>query len=249
MPSLTGSPEFNIDAYLDQRAANPSFTMVEIGHAEFPLPYQQPFEFEGDRRYFGFESWLRDPLGSRLEDLAELHYQHGAGKNITYMYLDPGGVAIKKRPWRSPEYEGSYDPTTPLPAGIADEVVLANVFSDPHVAFNLDRTTKLLSEVSRLAKVIGGEVVLREIGTPQYLTLLSEQILAEAGLQIDARVEPSDEAWGKLEPVYEGERDKENPRTPQPGSFYLFLSKIQPREPFMSDLGSLGLGQTGIDLP
>ena len=103
MPGLI-SPEktgFEVGRYLESRAENPDFVMVEIGHGANPVASRQPFEFTGGRAYIGIEGWLRYPESSFKE---QTDYTDRKGKNIFFISQDLG-VEVHREGY---EEEGGY---------------------------------------------------------------------------------------------------------------------------------------------
>lgn len=218
-----GLDNFNVDTYLDSRANNPSFVMVEIGHAGLPVAYQQAPGFTGQRAYIGIEAWLRDLWGRQQDRKIDQHRTLGQGQNIFYIAQSLGGIVNYddenlKNSW----YDGEYDPVTLLPEAAADEVFISNVFCDPHVAYSPDATSKLLAEAARLVDP-NGLIVLRETTTPNKAVCFTNRLIDTTGLKTEGLVRSSDtEIWEKLETFYKAEPAKMEPKL---GSYYLFLSK------------------------
>ncbi len=216
---------FSVEAYLLERAKNSRFTMAEIGHDSLPVAYQQPFEFRGQRAYFGIEVWLRDPIGSKHERIKELRETVENGQNVIYLDHNPGGIVERDgyaeeggHSW----YVGEYDAQSILPDTVVKEVFVSNVFSDKHVACSQERTAALLKEAVRILQE-DGVIILRETISPENMMYLTEELIQEMGLQVEEVVEPDDqERWQMLETIYKAEPANV---APQPGSCYLFLSK------------------------
>jgi len=212
---------FDVLNYLAERLARPSFIMVELGHGGQPVAYQQG-TFMGQRAFIGIEAWLRDAgheERTRLQALQAAHpEQHTA--YIEQRLADDNDPTSPHRPLR--KYGGTYDPTTILPDGAADEVFLANVFGDPHVADSDERTQHLLDEVSRLSAV-NGVVVIRETRTPlNAIGGLTAVMLGRSGLQKAGSITPADGLWKELESLYDG--NKPRLETAE-DDFYYFLTK------------------------
>jgi hypothetical protein len=227
MSEVAPVSHFDAQAHLAARAANPSFTMVEMGHDWLPVAEHQPTAFTGQRVYIGIEAWLRDPYGAKRSGLVEKTADIRASQNVFFMAQDLGGEVCRDSDETPSWYSGEYDTQTVLPDGIADEVFMSNVFCDPHIAHYGDRTERLLTEVARLT-ADGGKIVLRETITPQYVRLLSSPrnpLVRQLGLQVEARVAPNEEeAWGQLEEVYEADRSCAF-LEPRLDSYYLLLQK------------------------
>lgn len=219
---LQAEAGFEVKDYMQQRAENPSLVMVEIGHANLPVAYQQPFSFTEQRAYIGIEAWLR---GGKT-GLAKMKRDNPAGQNIFYISQDTGGKATVN-PYVPAEYEGPFDTQTRLPDKAADEVFASNVFTDPLVGEDEERSSKLLAEVSRIIDD-DGVIVLKETATPEHSTYIrNEEFLALFGLQVAAVAKRDrwwrNSLWRKLEYAYKHPRDLgENDYTK---SFYLFLTK------------------------
>lgn len=229
----TGSPplagrDFDLETYLDWRAQDPAFVMVEFGHGDYPVAYDQPGGFTGQRAYIGLEAWLRHPLGpiqlSLIEELQDKHQ----GQNIIYLDQSLGkhGESNRQtvgRPSKTSDREtfiGPYDPVTILPDGAADELFLSNVFGDGHVAHSIQRSRLLLAEVSRLTAE-NGLVVIREGFTPDKARpRLSAKMIEQAGLQKVTRYTPRSKMWDQLEELYGA-----SSRYDKKKSFYQFLTK------------------------
>lgn len=218
-----GLDNFNVDTYLDSRANNPSFVMVEIGHAGLSVAYQQTPGFTGQRAYFGVEAWLRDEWGRQRERQEEQHKALGDGQNIFYIAQELGGVACyDEEDPRYSWYDGEYNPKTSLPDSIADEVFISNVFCDPHVAYSPDATSKLLAEAVCLVDP-NGLIVLRETITPGKVGFLTNSLVHTTNLKVEGVARPTNYGiWDKLEEAYNAEPRK---HAPSLGSYYLFLSK------------------------
>ncbi len=220
-----GVPTFSIEAYLAERAKDSTFTMAEIGHDSLPVAYQQPFEFRGQRVYFGIEIWLRDPVGAKHKRIKKLRETVENGQNVFYLDHNPGGTI--ERDGYAEEggdswYVGKYDAQSILPDESVKEVFISNVAGDKHIGYSKERTAALLKEAARIIEK-GGVIIIRETITPQNSSYLTEELIREMGLQIEEAVEPDDiERWQMLEKVYKAEPANV---APEPGSYYLFLSK------------------------
>lgn len=217
-PSTNSSPDFSVDKYLKTRAENPDFVMVEIGHGNFPVAFQQG-GFTGDRAYIGVEAWLRDLCGKK-NYVESLRQQRGE-QNIFFIDHDTIGTTD----WSCDpdggflEYTGSYSAETILPPGTANEVFLSNVFGDPHVAFS-GGSEALVKETSRLAK-LGGFVIIRETITPHFLQLSVDQV-ENSGLEVTKIVTQEDEhEWQALQELYVSDPHSLSRRKNQ----YIFLQK------------------------
>ncbi len=57
-----------LDDYLEQRARDPSFVMVELGHGRYPMVGQQPHDFTGQQAYIGIETGMRDDSSDEYWD-------------------------------------------------------------------------------------------------------------------------------------------------------------------------------------
>ncbi|HIA91892.1 TPA: hypothetical protein EYO12_02105 [Candidatus Saccharibacteria bacterium] len=191
---IIGSPErFFVDPY----------TVVEIGHGEHPIWINNPSFYETTAKYIGVESWLRctKEIGDLLVKEA---LQHPAAK-VGFQKIN-ASLEV-------------YDPTTELPSGLAHEVVLSNVFTDPQIADNSEHTQRLLQEVSRLLDPDTGIVVLRETLTPEIMNIDEFSLFADkAGLEVAGIEKNGGEFWLELERLYcaSGYGGKRN-------SFYMFL--------------------------
>lgn len=211
----------NIGHYLEQRRADPDFVMIEFGHDLIPVAFQQPFEFNGRRAYIGIETWLREPL--KDEAISNL-YSSRLDQNIFFIAHDLGGRVKWDDQKEGSWYEGQYATATVLPDLAAKEVFASNVFGDPHIADYPDRTSALLHELARLVS-LQGQIVLRETVSPEKVRYLDEHLWQTVGLALDRVATPEDiQLWRALEDVFDGERRGE--LCPEPGSYYMFLSKI-----------------------
>lgn len=214
---------FGISSYLAERAQNPSFVTVEIGHGQFPIAMRQEDFYSGDRAYFGIEADLRDKNGQARKDVEAFERQTAA--NVTFLPHDLGGRVERFKPdgERSmPWYVGDYRAKIDLADGIADEVFLGNVFGDNLVA-DLDRNTaNLLQEVARLTKDTG-RVILRETITPINLSYLGGRASRAAGLRVDGRIDFGTDDWVVLEALYGNDRPIDEAY--QPEAYYALLSK------------------------
>lgn len=199
------NPEFDVSGYLQDRAEADPFLMVEVGHGSYPVAYQQP-QLTGDRRYIGAETWMvrrRDGLQGILAHAVTPRSVRN-GTNITFV-SDP------------------INPLAELEAGIADEVVISNVFGDPLFARLGLGTAQLLSEAARLINY-NGVIVVRETITPNK-SRVAETTVAQAGLKILEKVYDivaRQRTWKALEEVYDGKAKKVQPEL---GSVYHFLGK------------------------
>lgn len=208
-----------VPKYLQSRASNSSFTMVEFGYGHCPVVKLQPHEFQGDQVYIGIEAGMRTKSAA---DIAIAMRQLHAHKNAFFMVHDIGQGEVYRPDLRSDdeEYKGDYKAETVLPGNIADEVFASNVFCDPLIARSWLRTTNLLAEMSRVM-ASSGVAVLRETITPWEVDAIGPYSLERAGLTMLDRITPEQQAWGDLEQVYGSEY-----RSPAfPESYYLFLGK------------------------
>lgn len=213
------APKFEVLDFLDSRASNDSFTMVELGHGNYPVVDLQPHSFTGQQCYIGIEAGMRgqgkELAGKRAEELF-------AGKNAFFIqhYIGEGKVTQQEIHSNDQNYDGEYRTETVLPAGIANEIVASNVFCDPLIALSWSRTVCLLQEVSRLLDRTG-TAVLRETITPGMVDAIGDVSLKKAGLRQLARVtRMTGNTWQALENVYGVEQ--------LPGrwdGYYLFLGK------------------------
>lgn len=217
---------FEIEPYLGQRAGNPSFVMVEIGHGFYPLVDQQA-DLQGQRAYIGIEAGMRSVGGwqateARSDDMRRQY----ADRNAFFLTHDLGqGEVIEDFVTGDMQYRGEFKPETILPDGAADEIVASNVFCDPLIAYNFRYTTELLAEMARLISPMG-TIVLRETITPWKVKFIEEFTARVMGLEILRKVSPSDqETWAKLEEVFGTHKDVEDFKT-YDSSYYLFLKKL-----------------------
>lgn len=211
----------DINDYLAKRDADQHFFMVEFGHDAIPVAYQQPVPFYGDRVYLGVETWMRNPANNKPAMVRKTHEQYANNQNIFYttialdgsVYRDDSGVS-----W----FDGTYNPETALPDGVASEVFLSNVLCDPQIAFNREFSHSLLSEVARITQE-SGMVVLRETITPHSVRHIDDELLSSVGLVVDAIIRPHDSEWQRLEQVYKGEPSSMPAKS---DSYYMFLKKL-----------------------
>jgi hypothetical protein len=214
--------QFELDTYLQERAENPSFVMVELGHGLYTLVDQQPHSFTGQQAYIGIETGLR----GWDESLARDAMQARIHLNAFFLVQDIGSGERFFNPTSANEwYEGEYNAETILPAGAADEVVASNVFCDPMIGNSRRYTGALLDEMGRLVTDTG-KVILRETLTPEYIRHIDEATLAHAGLRTTQRITalPDSDAWEKLELLY-GTRSGLEDYRPDAQSHYLILEK------------------------
>lgn len=211
-----------VDDYLEKRANNPGFVMVEFGHDSLPVAYHQGFEFAGKKAYIGVEGWLRDPIGIKKQGLARLRADLQNDQNTFFTNLDTGGVVNRDDP-KDAWYDGQYNTVSLLPDGAADEVFASNVFCDPLIAYDKTKISSLLGELRRTA---GNDatVILRETLTPRNTEYrFNDELFMSAGLAVTNRVTPDiAEDWEKLERVYKAD-PTDTILPPNPSSFYLFL--------------------------
>ena len=199
------NPEFDVSGYLQDRAEADPFLMVEVGHGSYPVAYQQP-QLTGDRRYIGAETWMvrrRDGLQGILAHAVTPRSVRN-GTNITFV-SDP------------------INPLAELEAGIADEVVISNVFGDPLFEKSGIGTPQLLAEASRILKDTG-IVVIRETRTPNK-SRLAQAAIEAAGLKTLEKVHDivsQQRIWRALEELFDGRPDVVQPA---PSSLYRFLGK------------------------
>ena len=222
-PEVNGQ-EFNLGAYLEQRNQSHNFVMVEFGHGLRPAAFRQSVEFTDQRVYIGIEPWLRNSRSNGERRLYHLQAENSE-QSISFIDqdLDKGGTRTQRRLSRVGRvlgFVGLYDPSTILPDGAADEILLSNVFGDPQVAGSKKRTKRLLDEVGRLTAE-QGMVVIRETITPLNAQhSLTKIALQNAGLKAAKCYSPTDEKWESLEAVYgAGKRYWHSDR------FYQFLIK------------------------
>lgn len=203
LPPISGE-SFDVDSYVRRRVEQEQFTLVEIGPRATPVCTKQPFTFRDGRCYIGIEANLRDPCGVARSLVNELLKAH-KDENIFYINHDLGGGS--QRDIDDPDGEsyfvGEYDATTILPEGCADEVVISNVFCDPHIAFSPERQDALLREAGRLV-ADAGVVVIRDTITPRY-TALSRLSYETTGLAPVGTVDYRSDEWRSLESLYDGE--------------------------------------------
>lgn len=229
-------PPFDTLAYLQERAKKDTFVMVEFGHDSLPVAYHQSRPFTGNRAYIGYEAWMRDYEGEKKSRLLERHSQYdGDSTNIHFQTLALGGMVrtLADENEESVErwFEGEYNPATPLPDESVEEVLLGNVFGDPHISYAQSRTNALLSEATRILNN-DGLIVIRETITPhnsrtskedlarwpRMKTSLESSIEAH-GLDVLGYTTPQDKEWQALENEFMSERYYNK------GAYYLFLSK------------------------
>ena len=208
---------FKLDAWLEERTQQTDYVLVELGHSKYPVAARQDFV---DRRlYVGVEAWYyRSPqVDERMTSLS-----------VRSEKLEQNIVFIDNPTGRTSYVGETYDPETVLPAGIADEVFLGNVFGDPIIAFQTGRTDALLSEARRLMGE-AGRILIRETYTPHYTAV--EDHAADVGLEAIGHVSPYDnpEAWNRLEALYAPLSciDHLAGRPEHRGSFYLLLAEQQ----------------------
>lgn len=207
---------FSVGEYLKSRTENPDFVMVEIGHDNFPVAFQQG-GFTKKRAYIGVEAWLRDLCGKR--DYVESLRQNRGKQNIFFIDHNTEGLIYRDRKTGESGYFGDYSAETCLPPEVANEVLLNNVFGDPHVAFSKG-TEALIKETARLTK-LGGYVIIRETITPHFLQLSVDQI-ENSGLEIAKIVTQDNEHdWQSLQELYVADPHALSRYKNQ----YIFLSK------------------------
>ncbi|HEY5152773.1 MAG TPA: hypothetical protein VII55_02255 [Candidatus Saccharimonadales bacterium] len=224
---------FDAANYLTHSVARTNFILVEIGHDELPIAYRQA-TFTGQRAAVEFDAWLRDPDYKKRRHLDELEAQYALRaqdpkdpyqkQNIAFVeqILAPeNDPSSTHRPLK--RYGGTYDPTTILPDGAADEVFLGNVFGDPHIAHSDGRTRSLLDEANRLMAADGVVVIRETIDPLNAVGGLTDAMLERSGLQTAAHLTPQSCEWRQLEPLYDG---GETEPCPGPEAFYQFLTKI-----------------------
>lgn len=206
MASAEIKPTYNFSDHLRRRSLLPSFIMVEIGHDSLPVALQQPRPFTGTSAYIGIETWLRDPTGTKQGALAKRVLNACTTEdNIFFIKQDAGGKVIRDTDGhRTSYYHGSYEPTTPLPPGSADEVFVSNVFGDPLIAYATESSGLLIKEIARITRP-SGVVVIRETITPRNTWRLTPENLITHGLEPIANVTPDHDDWPSFELVYNGE--------------------------------------------
>jgi hypothetical protein len=194
------------------------------------VAYQQPTIFEGERYYIGIEAWLRDPANRVKKRIQALQAEH-PNNNITFIDQALGAPGESNRQERRDTgtkevFDGPYDPTTILPDGVADQIVLGNMVGDRHIAHSTRRAGLLLGEVSRLIAE-DGVMVIRETESPRRAHRhLKRRSLRRVGLQtIGTRITPGDkEMWERLEARYRASK-----RFDKGLSYYQFLAKTVAR--------------------
>jgi hypothetical protein len=185
-----GGGQFDVDSYLQERAARTDFVMVEIGHGAKPAAYADPEDFNGGRTYIGIEAWRRDQMHLR-RDMIDRTYLRHAGWNI--FFID-----------RSQARESDRESTSAiLPDGSADELLVANVLGDPDVCGDTQSLRRMIKEFRRLLAP-DGRLVLRETVTPPMWIVLKD-FLRESDLETEAVIHmDTPECWAQLESVYGG---------------------------------------------
>ncbi|MES2631137.1 MAG: hypothetical protein V4611_04210 [Patescibacteria group bacterium] len=214
-------PSLDVIDYLTQRAEMDSFLMVEFGHDAHPVAHQQSRPFTGDRAYIGFEAWLRDPEGKKKDAIQKTSEVYSdSNHNIHFQTLALGGIvrSITEDGEQQKWYEGLYDPTTALPDGTAEEVLLGNVLSDPYLVYSHERTGAMIDEAVRIL-ADSGVIVIRETIRPDRVGAAFEASIAARDLKVLARVTPEDEQWEALESQFVADPYY------APDSYYLLLSK------------------------
>jgi hypothetical protein len=219
---------FDLDTFLLQRAQNPNFILIEIGHGGKPTAEHQIFT--GKRAFIGVESWQRrhpafDKLWSKkLSDLRKRE-----GENIIFIDHDTGFKSVNN--YENAAFginNGRYEEgmvETILPNSAADEVFLSNVFGDRQVASG-DNTTLLLKEIFRLVDN-EGKVVIRESLTPErsLISIMNEEDLQRLGFKTEAKYcgDTDPVEWNKLESVFKSGQSSLGIST---DCYYLILSKL-----------------------
>lgn len=221
MTNSTSERTFDVEAHLKQRAENESLVMVELGHGNYPVFKQQPFEFTGQRAYIGIEAGMRS--GRRRAEIRAKAWRRQNAGTSAFFVVQSIGKGKPKGDFRNhtERWLGNYDPRTILPDDAADELFLSNVFCDPFVAHSVTNTGRLSAETSRLLAP-EGTMVLRETATPDYVQFL-EQALPKLGLSVLGQVHSSNAVtWAKLEEVYGTHKDRRDLELSS-DSYYLFL--------------------------
>lgn len=219
------SDPFIVSDYLDRRAAQEDFVMVEFGHGALPVAYQQGFEFRGHKAYIGIEGWLRD---TGAEERAQMTFRRELlenDQNTSFISHDLGGKTLwtPNFPRTLPGYSGAYNPATLLPDEAAYEAFAANVTSDSIISFSRSRLQKFLSEIGRVTDPTG-TVVLRETKTPEN-SRLDDDLVKSAGLLVKKVIHKHDsdeETWEMLESIYNGKPNEVS----APNSRYVILGKL-----------------------
>lgn len=205
MLGFNRGPEFDVDGFLAARTAPEDFLLVEIGHGPHPIVFNQASKYVGQAAYIGVEKWLRDRYAVK-DDLirAQLH------PSLNAFFMELGMWA---------------DPTTHLSDGVADEVFLGDVFSDPIIGNKGggDKPEAILGESARLLKPTG-TIVIRNTETPDHASVNKKMIKA-AGLDLLGllkKTKTSPREWAQLEQFYDA-----NPMgmRAEKKSFYMFLGK------------------------
>lgn len=215
-------PSFSVSEYLSRRVTEPSFVMVEFGHAGFPVVDRQP-AFTGERAYIGIEAWLRDAHEAGRSRVATEQKARQFGEHVFYIDQLLSGVVRRENDESPSWYDGAYDPATLLPDQAADEVFASNVLCDPHIAYSRERTAALLGEMSRVLHS-NGIMVLRETIKPHRLRHVDDALLTEHGLSLSAWIEPdATDTWAALETFFKPPNDRG--LRFDPGSHYLIVTK------------------------
>lgn len=217
MATPVEAPAFDVGDYLDRRAETTNFVVVELGHGAYPLVANQPRFFTGGHTYIGIEACMRSGKAKGERRRADFQ-EHYDDVNATFLTHELGAVAVSS----DEEYEGEYKVETILGDGAGDEVVASNVFGDPYIAQDFNRTDQLLGEMSRLAS--SGMIILRETTTPWKVVYVND-IAKHLGLKILAKVTPADALeWEQLELFYGTHKEWSRSNNPYPESHYLFLA-------------------------
>ncbi len=195
--------------HIAQRAQNPNFVMVEIGHGCFPACEND--DFTDDRAYVGIEANLRNNATIPKPP----HRQN-------WFFIDTD----TKVQLSTHEYDRytinphDYDPSSILPDDSADEVFLSNVLTDRIVAYNF--LAKLVPELARIVTK-NGVIVTRETYTPKVKLFKFEQLLAINNLvlaqTINFNVNP--DSFMDLERTYFGHSIN---IAEKPESYYQFIN-------------------------
>lgn len=221
--------QFDVDSFLDDREQQSQRVVVEFGHRAEPILVRNPEFFTNRRMYVGIEANLRDPLGVVVQDIKNIKEKH-KDSNAAFLDHDTGAIPLREGEENSTELEGEYRVGTVLPTGAADEVFIGNVFGDPHIAYDREKTEALVAELGRLL-LPEGLGVIRETTTPQRVYYLTDAACLWYGLKIlgvlykptETGAQEDKEIWDRLEAIYGTENCQ---MWSSKESFYMFLGTL-----------------------
>ncbi len=223
------SSEFNIYNYLRERQNQGSWLTVEIGPRSRPMLDNQTDFYTNNRCYIGVEANLRDISGFAEKKVTQMLANAAIdGQNCFWIDLDSGSNICYEAESGNDSYIENPDDfrcQSILPSGVADEVCVANVLSDPMINRSPNPLKQTIKEIARLLKP-NGVVIRRETMTPHQKKSEIQTKLAEFGLREVCYVDlgSSPQTFRQIDLKY-GQNIEKSHINPSSHSFYQVLLK------------------------